>query len=178
MADAFTIKITGLKETQAILYKYSQKLGDAVVYKSLRAGAMIVLREARANAPLGKSGKLKRGIVIMKSKVNNGRFSDGLLGVNITIRKRKDDPFYGRFQEEGWNVRGKTTEGIGKKIDRYLIRRSFGSRTGRKTTRGHTDVPGKKFIDQAFISKREEAVRMIVATAQAGAGVLAQKMGL
>lgn len=169
---AETITVTGLRETQKALYAYSQKLGDFVVYRSLRAGATITLRKARADAPKGATGKLKRGIVIMKSRINNGRLSSDLLGVTITIRKRKGDPFYGRFQEDGWNTRGI------RKGSRANIIASFGSRSGRKTQPGKTDVPGKRFIDNAFNETREQAVHMIVATANAAADLLARKEGL
>jgi HK97 gp10 family phage protein len=106
MADTFSIRTTGLKEAQKAIYSLGQQFGDFVVYKSERAGANIVLREIRENAPV-KTGKLKKGIVLMKSKINRGRMSGDLLGMTITIRKRKGDPFYGRFQEDGWKA-GKT----------------------------------------------------------------------
>jgi HK97 gp10 family phage protein len=171
----FSIKTTGLKEAQKALYSYSQQFGDFVIYKSLRAGATIVLREARANAPV-KTGKLKKGIVIMKSRINNGKQSP-LLGVTITIRKKKDSPFYGRFQEDGWNTRGASNELRGnKRFKGMFTRRSLTS--SRVTQRGKTDVPGKKFIENAFVSKREEAVNMIVTTATTAAELLARRMGI
>jgi hypothetical protein len=173
---AETLTITGLKETQKALYGYSQKLGDFVVYKSLRAGAAIIAKQARVNAPRGSTGKLKRGITVMRSRINNGRKSK-LLGVTITIRKRKGDPFYGRFQEDGWNTRGKSNDWRQNYRAHFLMtRRSVGS--SRVTQRGKTDVPGLKFIDQAFIDKREAAVNMIVGTATASAELLARKLGL
>jgi HK97 gp10 family phage protein len=170
MAAEFTVKTTGLQEAQKAIYSYGQQFGDFVIYKSLRAGANVVLREARANAPI-KTGKLKKGIVIMKSRINNGKKSP-LLGMTITIRKRKQDPFYGRFQEDGWNTRGKR---VGS---RAAIVAAFGSRTGRKTQPGKTDVPGKKFIENAFTSKQGESVNMIVTTATTAADLLARRQGL
>lgn len=170
MAADFTIKTSGLEEAQKAIYSYGQQFGDFVVYKSLRAGANVVLREARANAPF-REGKLKKGIVIMKSRINNGKKSP-LLGMTITIRKRKQDPFYGRFQEDGWNTRGKRVGG------RAAIVAAFGSRTGRKTQPGKTDVPGKKFIENAFTSKQGESVNMIVTTATTAADLLARRHGL
>jgi HK97 gp10 family phage protein len=180
MAADFTIKTSGLEEAQKAIYSYGQQFGDFVVYKSLRAGANVVLREARANAPI-KTGKLKKGIVIMKSRINNGKKSP-LLGMTITIRKRKGDPFYGRFQEDGWNTRGRASEGLGGKfgklVDRHFIVKRFGSNSGRKTQPGKTDVPGKKFIENAFTSKQGESVNMIVTTATAAADLLARRQGL
>lgn len=177
MSDSFTISVTGLKETQKILYSYSQKLGDFVVYKALRAGAGIIKKEIEANAPV-KTGKLKRGFVIRRSKIHRGKSSKDMIGVYISIRKGKDAPYYGKFQEDGWHAKGPSSQGIGKKVDRYLIRKGFGSGTGRKTQGSGTIVPGKKFIDRAFLEKRAEAVELIRRTAIAGADVLARKVGL
>lgn len=171
MAEEFTIKTSGLQEAQKAIYSYGQQFGDFVIYKSLRAGGNIVLREARANAPQGQTGKLKKGIVLMRSRINNGK-KFPLLGMTITIRRRKQDPFYGKFQEDGWNTRGKRVGG------RAAIVAAFGSRTGRKTQPGKTDVPGKKFIENAFTSKQGEAVNMIVATAITAAELLARRQGL
>lgn len=177
MSDSFTVSVTGLKETQKILYSYSQRLGDFVVYKALRAGAGIIKKEIEANAPV-RYGKLKRGFVIRKSKIHRGKSSSDMIGVYITIRKGKDAPYYGRFQEAGWNTRGKSNElrahGRAKGI---LTRRAIG-KSSRITLPGKTDVPGKKFVEQAFIDKREEAVEMITRTATASAELLARKMGL
>jgi HK97 gp10 family phage protein len=179
MANDFTIKISGLQEVQKSLYSYSQQLGDAVIYKSLRAGAAIVQRQAKANAPV-KTGALKRGIVIRKSKIHNGKKSDGLLGVYITVRsKNKGDPYYGRFQEDGWLVKGKSNElRRNAKVKRTVLftYRSIGS--SRVTQPGRQFVLGKKFIERAFIDKREEAVNMIVTTARVAADILARKTGL
>jgi HK97 gp10 family phage protein len=178
MAD--TITVTGLKEAQRALYSYSQQLGDRVVLGALRQGANLVKRAAQSNAPV-KTGKLKRGIRVAKSKIHRGQLSDGLIGVYLTIpNKKKGDPFYGRFQEDGWNTKGASTAGplSVKKVDRWLIARQFGGRTGRKTQSGRQHVLGKKFIDRAFTEKREAAVDLIVQTATAGADLLARKLGL
>ncbi len=170
MAESITI--TGLKETQRSLYRYSQQLGDRVVLGSLRQGANLVKRAAQSNAPF-ESGKLKKGIRVYKSKIHRGRMSNDLIGVYISIaHKKKDDPYYGRFQEDGWNTHG------ARKGSRLSITSLFGARTGRKTQRGKTDVPGKKFIEQAWLANRAEAVELIRRSAIAGAEVLARKMGL
>jgi hypothetical protein len=171
------ITVSGLVEVQRSLYAYSQRLGDFVVLKSLRAGAEIIRKEAQANAPI-KTSRLKRGIVIRKSKIHRGKLSGDLIGVYLTIlKKKKDAPFYGRFQEDGWNTRGKPNAERGHgRVSFLRTRRSIDS--SRVTQRGKTDVPGKKFIDGAYISKREEAVDMIVRTSIAASEVLLRKVGL
>jgi hypothetical protein len=97
-----------------------------------------------------------------------------LIGVYITINRKKDtDPYYGKFQESGWNTAGKR-----KSVFRRAIVAAFGSRTGRKTMPGKTNVPGKHFIENAWLENREQAVNLIVRAANESAGVLAKKLGL
>ena len=145
---AETIRVTGLREVQRKLYSYSQQIGDRVVLGALRQGAHLVKRAAQSNAPIGETGKLRRGIRVYKSKIHKGTKSGDMIGVYISVAsKKKGDPFYGRFQEDGWKA-------------------------------GKRQVPGKKFIDRAFIEKRAAAVDLIVRSANAGADLLARKMGL
>ncbi len=145
---AETIRVTGLREAQRSLYSLSQKLGDRVVLGSLKQGANLVARLARVNVPV-KTGRLKsRGISVANSKFHRGRSSKDLIGVFLTIsRRKKDGTFYGWFQEQGYRA-------------------------------GKTIVPGKKFLEAAWLAKRAEAVELIRRSAIAGAGVLARKEGL
>ncbi|SCX94262.1 phage protein, HK97 gp10 family [Nitrosospira sp. Nl5] len=143
---AETIRVTGLRETQRALYSYSQQLGDRVVLGALRQGANLVRKQAQINAPV-KTGKLRRGIRVSRSKIHRGRASQDLIGVYISVRKGKNGAFYAPFQEDGWRA--------GKRL-----------------------VPGKKFIDRAFVQKRSAAVDLIVRTATASADLLARKLGL
>lgn len=175
---AETITVTGLKEIQRSLYSYSQQLGDRVVLGALRQGANLVKKAAQANAPV-KSGALKqRGIVVRKSKIHRGKSSKDLIGVYLTIAsKKKTDPFYGKFQETGWVPRGRPNmlrpsfrKGFG------FTRRSIGS--SRVTGGGAARIPGKRFIDQAFLEKREQAAEIIRQSAIAASEVLARKVGL
>lgn len=146
------IKLSGLKEAQRALYAYSQQLGDRVVIASLRQGANLVARAVRAAAPR-RTGRLRRGVVVKRSRIHNGRRSAASLGLYLTLRKgkgRKDprDAFYGRFVEDGY------------------------------TTRGGRAVPGRKFIKASFAARRDQAARLIVAAALAGAALVAKKTGL
>jgi hypothetical protein len=64
------------------------------------------------------------------------------------------------------------------KVKRTVLftQRSIGN--SRVTQPGRQFVLGKKFIERAFIDKREEAVNMIVTTARVAADILARKTGL
>jgi hypothetical protein len=147
---------------------------DRVILGSLRQGANLVKRAAQARAPQGKTGRLRSGIVVRNSKIHKGRMSTDLIGVYITIKsKKKGDPFYGRFQEDGWNTAGKR-----KSVVRRAIVAAFGDRTGRKTMPGKTNVPGKKFLDGAWNDNKERAVDLIRHSAISATELLARKLGL
>jgi hypothetical protein len=147
-----TIKVTGLREAQKALYAYSQQLGDRVVIASLRRGAAVMLKQARANAPK-RTGALRRALVVKKSKIHNGKRSTGTLGLYLSIRKgkgRKDprDAFYGSIIEGDWTSRG-----------------------GRK-------IAGKRFVQRAYTAQRENSARLIVQSAIRGAEIVARRTGL
>ena len=166
------IEIKGLKEVQKALYSYSQQIGDRVILAALRQGANLVKKAVVANAPRGDTGALKKSFRVSRSKIHRGKFSGDMIGVYLTIRKgrgRKDpkDAFYGRWIESGWNVRGK----------RKSVGRSSANR-GRASSPGARDIPGQKFIERAFLSSRESALRLIVQSAERGAEIVAQKTGL
>lgn len=141
-----SIQITGLREVQQRLYSYSQQLGDRVVYGALRQGANLMKREVMKQVPV-RTGKLRRGFKIARSRIHRGRMSGDMIGVYLTIRKGKDAPYYGRFINDGWQ-------------------------------HGKTSVPGKHFIQNAFASQKDNAVRLIIQSSQTGADVLARKLGL
>ena len=175
MPAEFEIKISGLDETRKALFAYSDRLGQSVVLKALKAGARVTQKTAKASAPL-KTGRLKRAIVVRNSKLYSKRKlkRTGKLGVYLTIRtgKGRRDPkdgYYGRFQEDGWNARGEYGP-------RYLITSVFGTRTGRKTLRSNNNIEGKQFIKRAFRSTRGKAAAVIIKSAEKGAEVLARRM--
>jgi HK97 gp10 family phage protein len=174
----FELKVTGLREVQRSLYSYSQQLGDKVVIQALLEGARFMQKRARANAPK-RTGRLRRGIVVRKSKINNGKRRE-LLGVYMTLRKGrgradKNDAFYGRFVEDGYNVRGKSRTGKGQRKE--IVER-FGRRTGRKSLPGSRDIPPQRYMKRAFDSTKEASARLIVAATERGALILKRKLGL
>jgi hypothetical protein len=178
MAENFTIDIRGIGEHQKALYAFSQQLGDRVVLGALRQGANLVLKSARQKAPLGATGRLKKGIVLKASKIHNGKKSTDLIGVYITInRKKKTDPYYGKFQELGWTVKGGANSVRYSKKIKGFTRRSVG-KSSRVTQGGGRHIDGKFFIENAWLENRDEAVNLIVRAAGAGAEVLARRLGL
>lgn len=184
MNEAFSLTVSGLPEINKALYAYSQQLGDKVVLASLREGAKLVQRQARAAAPR-KSGRLARAIVVKTSKLHSAK-RGGMLGVYLTIRtgKGKADPkdgFYGRWQEKGWNVRGKTRTAQntpGRFNRRGIFRLSRAATGGRATLPGKLNVLGKFFVRDSFERNKVVAVQLIIAAASAGAELLARKTGL
>lgn len=146
----FSIKVSGLKEAQKALYAFSQQLGDRVVIKALTNGARVMQRQAQANAPV-RTGTLKRGIIVRKSRIYNGKRVANKIGVFLTLRQGKRygarDAYYGKFQEAGWT-----------------------DRAGRKQ-------PGRQFVARAFATTAERAARLIIQSAITGAQVVARRTG-
>lgn len=195
MADSDVIKVSGLDVCQQKLYQYSQQLGDRVVLASLKQGARIVLRSAKAGAPVSrggkktkagfrKSGNLKRGIVLRDSKINSPKRGGNLIGVFITLRSGSKaglrDAFYGRFQEDGWEVAGgkRTLANTPGKFNRRgKLRLSRAATRGRSTLRTGVHVPPKNFIKGAFAKDKLNAVQMIIDAATAGAEIVAKRTG-
>lgn len=177
------IEVRGLKEVQKALYSYSQQLGDRVVLSALRQGANLIKKAAVQNAPKN-TGALKKSLRVSRSKIYSGKLSTGLIGLYLTIRKgggRKDpkDAFYGRWIESGWNVRGRSkAELVPRKRQRALGRGFRRARNTRQSLPGSRDISGLKFIERAFLSNRESALRLIIQSAERGAEIIASKTGL
>lgn len=153
MAD--TIKVTGLRETQKRLYSYSQQLGDRVVLGALRQGANLVRKQAQIYAPVGKYD-IKLGI------------PGGTLRKSIRVSRSKLNR--GRTSRDLIGVYVNVR--LGKKGAFYGRFQEDGWKAGKRI------IPGKKFIDRAWLEKRAAAVDLIVRSAKAGADVLARKVGL
>lgn len=116
------ITVRGLQEVQRKLYAYGRGIGDKVVRKALRQGANYVLKGIRAAAPV-KTGLLKRrGFRVANSRIHNGRMSSNLIGIYIGLRKSKGDPFYGRFQNDGFSA------GTTKVPGKGFVQRAFAER--------------------------------------------------
>jgi HK97 gp10 family phage protein len=154
MADEIEVK--GLKEVQKALYAYSQKLGDKVVIGALKIGATVIKKEIERRAPVYKGsprayvkpGTLKRGFKISKSRIYNGRGGTGTIGVYLTLKKGK-----GRHDPK----------------DPFY---------GKFIEAGFRNKQGIRFVEDAFLTRRDESVRVIVAAADSAADLLTKKVGL
>ncbi len=182
------IQVRGLREVQKALFSYSQQLGDKVMLAAVRQGANLVRKVARAS--VGKRTRtLERGIIVSKSKIYRARPGADVIGVFLTIRKnksgsKKKDPFYGRFIEDGWNVRGKSNQvGAFNRRGKFRFSRAvqtavFGKKTGRVSLPGKRDIPGKLFIKGSFEKNKRAAADLIVQSAERGAEVVKSKLRL
>jgi hypothetical protein len=172
---AQTIKIHGLKDVQKKLRQLGEEFEKRVIYRALRRGAALVKRQAQANAPRKTSALKNRGFIVFRPEKNKP--PKGVLRISLGIASsKKDDPYYGRFQELGWNTRGKPNQLRYVKGAGRFTRRALNS--SRATQHGRTDVPGKFFLDKAFKSKKAMAIRLIERNAKRGAEILAREKGL
>jgi len=189
------LEITGLKDVQKALYGFSQQLGDRVVRGALRQGANYVLKGIKELIPVGQTRKVKgvsvvggllkrRGFRVANSKIHAGKMSNDMIGIYISLRKKKGDPFYGRFLNDGWNPAGRKATAE----DRPGMAMVFGSgsRMAKRWSapahgRGgalYSKVPGQQFVQRGFESRKDAAVDLIVRAAEAGAEVVKRKVGL
>jgi HK97 gp10 family phage protein len=169
MADEIQIQVRGLRELRGKLALLPDKMRRKVITQSLRKGANVMLRPARENAPY-KTGALRKGIRIVPSRI---WAKPPKIGIYLAIRRRKGikggrrhkgDPFYGKFQEDGFTVgvkkEKKTYEWINprskKKIKKVHIRTRY-ERVG-----AGRFVEGKHFMRNAYESTKETALQAIV----------------
>jgi HK97 gp10 family phage protein len=171
MADPVTIEIHGLREIQAKLQQLPGQVARRVVYGALRKGAAVIRKAAAQNAPV-RSGTLRKGFKISRSRIHRGPEK---FGVCLTLKKGKGrsdkaDPFYGRWVESGYRV--------GKKTVKVKVARS--DRPGRTRTvrRGEHEIPGQYFVRRALQSQSQAAIDAIVAEANIKAQQLINDMGL
>ena len=102
--------ITGMEEIRANLHKFSYTIVNNGIVASTRAGAAVVVKQAKVNAMahgFKKSGLLIRSIksIRRRSDVPDGQvvFSVGILA---NKKSGKNNPFYWRFLEFGWHHTG------------------------------------------------------------------------
>lgn len=123
------VKVEGLKELNDRLTQLPNKLAKKVINKAMRAGARIIRDRAKALAPV-RTGAIKRNIGVkrgqrrydgdlearliigvlhgkVKEQGSTIRLKDGGFKVKklTAYDKRKEDPYYFRFQEKGYTQR-------------------------------------------------------------------------
>jgi len=155
------IKISGIKNTQNALRLLDKRMTTKVALKAVKKGAQVTRKAISKSAPVyrGKPkkdvvvGAVKKGFRVYKSKINTPR-KNKVIGVYVSIRKMTTDsgkgrgtldPFYARFLEKGWNVRGKRKGAI----VRGLIRVGFLKQGKRRSKKGKTNVDGLHFIEKS-----------------------------
>lgn len=160
MPDFFTIE--GLSDAKRALEELTRDMRRRVVRGALLAAARPIVQAAKANAPV-RTGLVKKRIGTFTSKIKNGR--KGEYGVYIKPRatraarktkNRAQDPYYYKFQEEGFHAVGGRRVGGGSRRRKATLAKLV--RVGRARF-----IPGKAFIGRAFESQKYAAVKAFVA---------------
>lgn len=141
---AETIELVGDRELIRKLRHLETVVARKAIRKGLRAGAKIITAEARRQAPVGESRKLRRAI-----KTRAAKRSRRYIGV-VTQLGAGDfmgETFYGAFQEFGWH--------IGKRR---------GGKKTRRQARGRRFRKGVHFIERAAMTHGGKAGFIATAT--------------
>ena len=67
MAELMTLKIEGLAELEKRLLRLTKKAQGKCLRKALAAGGRVLVKAAKANAPVGATKKLKKSITAKNS---------------------------------------------------------------------------------------------------------------
>ena len=106
-----SVTITGVDEVIRLMQQVD-KVSQSVVTRAAKAGANIVKKDAKANAPV-RSGALKKSITMKAEKRKKGKkvYDIKFVGENLVkISKSGKRSFYPVSQEYGWMTKS------GKKI--------------------------------------------------------------
>lgn len=136
------ITVTGINEAVAKLEALDKKIATSYGKKSVRAGAKVVLKVARADAPF-RTGTTRAAL-----RIKAERSPTGTIAVSVALGKKKyaGKAYYGSFIIHGWHP--------GKRVSKS--RKLFRTLTGKPAdTRGF--VAPNNFIDRAFQSAGDVA---------------------
>lgn len=159
MADAISAKITGIPAFASRLRALSLDMQNKVVRSGALAAGTVFKKGAQANAPELKKqdkrrtrGALKKGIYAGRSR-SKSRPGTEVIVVGVRSGKKagkSGDPFYWRWQEDGWVPRapGKRVKG-GEK--RKALERS-------RAKAGGQFVPGRHYFQLSFTSNGQKAL--------------------
>lgn len=170
-----TIKVQGLAELERRLREFPTKLQRRALNAAMRAGAREVVAEVKGRAPVD-TGALKRNVV---TKRGRRQFDKGLAGRQIigvrhgkartqatkfttrtgkvrTTRltaydRRREDPFYFRFQELGYTA-------VGRRSPANRAERR--SRADGNASYGRF-IPGKRFLRDGLAAAGPRALETI-----------------
>lgn len=129
MAKTVSVVITGDKEVNRMLHQLAGKEQKAVVRKAARTSIKTLLPTVRRNAPKD-TGALRRSFTVRALTRSAKQF-----GARITTRGGlfQGKTFYGGFQEWGWKL-------------------------GKRGTDGRRKIPGKFFMKRAADTKRRSVL--------------------
>ena len=135
--DSIRIQVRGGASLSRKLNALANTEMKKIIRKALRSGAKVILPVARANAPVGATGNLRKSI-----KIRAAKRSRRYVALNVTLGKRffVGDEFYGAFQEFGW-------------------------KTGKRGSVKRRAVAGKHFLQRAADTKGKAAGDVVVRTA-------------
>lgn len=138
------IQVKGLKELSKKLENLPENLKKKAVRRSIAAGAKLIQKQAKANAPR-RTGALRRAIAVrgMRSRRNKDLIRSGLFVRHGSARtksalKKSEDPYYWWFVENGYRAVGRS------------------HRKGRKTA--GRKIPAKRYIGRAIDSNTGRAI--------------------
>jgi hypothetical protein len=204
MAGDFELRITGIREIQRALVELSPRLAIRINQAVLKKGANYMLREIKASAPQGATGRLKKSFKVRNSKINT-LYRNQIIGVYLKSNrgKKRDDPagaYYTYFQERGWNSGKKASanealrgavRGFAHNSPRGQVRRDYRFRNELHTTRhgqtrnyayrvrgGGKDIPGKHFIENTFDRTEIAATEIITRAAEIALTQTARNLNL
>ena len=137
MADGIDIQVRGDKALRAKLNQIADVELKKILRRAMRDGAKVILPQARANAPVGATGRLKKAI-----KVRSAKRSRKYVGMTVVLGEGflQGETFYGAFQEFGW-------------------------KTGKRKSDNRRQIAGKHFLQRAGEAKGKAAGDRVVASA-------------
>lgn len=130
--------ITGLEELDAAMRELPKKIARQGIRKPLRAGAKVVLAEAKRNAPRGVTGNLRRSL-----KVRAGKRKKGIISMRVTTSEGwfKGDEFYAGFVEFGTKERRhRSGRSVGAVTARKFVRKAYLATKDRVSTQLKSDI--------------------------------------
>jgi HK97 gp10 family phage protein len=133
------VKIEGMEEMKKKLETIEPAVRKKLVRKALRAGAKVITKQCKADAPA------RSGLLRSKIRVRAGKRKRNLIRMNVSIGKKdfQGDTFYAGF------------------VDR-------GRKSGKRGSRNRRPIAGSRFLEKAFDKARPAAAKAILETLREG----------
>lgn len=160
MAEAFDIKVSGLKELAARLKDMSAELARTSLRRAASAGAAVIRKAARDRAPIGPANRKRRGAAIKPGTLRRAIVSQWISRQSdatqvkflVTVRRGKNqqknnrDAFYAAWVEKGHRIVPRKTAKV------------RGTLKYRRLTAGSRMVGPRPFLGPAFQSSGAAAL--------------------